>query len=425
MRAAAGTGIGVDLTLEGPGPRWAAGRGLPPRTGSPGRWRPNPIAYGRFVRAVATRYSGTFRPSGAGPPLPRVSSWSLWNEPNYGTQLAPQAIDNSTVEVAPALYRGLVNAGWSALQATGHGGDTVLVGELAPRGVTAPGYPGNFSGMVPLRFLRALYCVDGSLRELSGQAARARGCPTGSGAGTRFRQANPGLFRATGYALHLYPFGAEPPNLATPGEPDYADLATVGRFEQTLDRIVSTYGSAKRFWIYDTEFGYKTNPPYRFGAALNTAAAYLNWAEYLHWRDPRIRSYDQYLLTDPPASGSSSFDTGIAFSSGAAKPSFAAFRLPIFLPSTSAKAGAKIEVWGCIRPAAVVRARTGTAPAATVQFASANSRSFRDLRSVSVVDPGGYFDLDVAFPASGTVRLAWQDPDGATIYSRPVAVTVR
>ena len=30
------------------------------------------------------------------------------------------------------------------------------------------------------------------------------------------------------------------------------------------------------------------------------AASYLNWAEYLTWRDPRIRSYDQYLLIDPP-----------------------------------------------------------------------------------------------------------------------------
>ena len=43
--------------------------------------------------------------------LPRVSFWELWNEPNFGIDLAPQAINGSTVPAAPAMYRGLLDAG--------------------------------------------------------------------------------------------------------------------------------------------------------------------------------------------------------------------------------------------------------------------------------------------------------------------------
>ena len=57
----------------------------------------------------------------------------------------------------PHLYRGLVDAAWSAFAATGHGHDTILIGELAPAG-DSHGVV-NFNNMPPLRFLRALYCV--------------------------------------------------------------------------------------------------------------------------------------------------------------------------------------------------------------------------------------------------------------------------
>jgi hypothetical protein len=54
------------------------------------------------------------------------------------------------------------------------------------------------------------------------------------------------------------------------------------------------YGSGKRFPIYD-EFGYLTDPPKhstrrRPALAPSTAAYFLNWAEYISWRNPRIAS---------------------------------------------------------------------------------------------------------------------------------------
>jgi hypothetical protein len=347
--------------------------------------------------------------------------WSIWNEPNYGPQLAPQATEHSTVETSPAIYRGLLEAAWRSLQATGHGRDTVLWGELAPRGLTTGDNPGDFSGMVPLRFLRALYCVGSSLQPLSGSAATARGCPSGATARQRFVSENPALFHSSGVALHLYPFGAGAPNLATPDEPDYADLATVGRFERTLDRVVSAYGSTMRFPVYDTEFGYKTNPPYSGGAAPATAADYLNWSEYLHWRDPRIRSYDQYLLIDP--SGESNFATGLYYLSGAPKPSLQAFQMPLFLPRATANKGSGVEVWGCVRPADVARAKTGRPQKAEIQFAVPGA-GFRTVRSVALTDASAYFDLDVKFPGSGSVRVRWTPPHGPALVSRTVKVTL-
>lgn len=424
IRDAANDGIGIDLTLGAPPPLWAEGRGAPqPRVHT--QWRPSPRAFGSFVRAVATRYSGTYRPAGSPAPLPRVSFWAIWNEPNYGPELAPQAIDSSTVEVSPRLYRGLLDAAWEALQGTGHGRDTVLIGELAPRGITiSSAFPGNFSGMVPLRFVRALYCVDDAFRPLRGAAAAARGCPTDAARSARFAVDHPALFDATGFADHPYAQGGLQPNVVTLYEPDYADLATLPNLVHTLDSAQAAYGSSKRFPIFSTEFGYQTNPPENIARTTPpaTAAIYLNWAEYISWRDPRIRSYDQYLLKDPPAGN---FATGLLFANGTPKPTFAAFRLPIYLPVTAAASGHALEVWGCVRPFHYARlVPGGGSQSVNIQFAASGSSAFRTVETLPLTDPYGYFDVRTHFPGSGSVRLEWSYPQGPAIYSRIVAVTL-
>ena len=123
--------VGVDLNLTAPPPLWASGSGAPPGPPRP-QWRPSAREFGLFVKAVAKRYSGAYKPPGSSAALPRVSFWSIWNEPNYGPQLAPQAINRSTVEVSPALYRQLADAGWTALHETGHGGGFVFDGRSLP-----------------------------------------------------------------------------------------------------------------------------------------------------------------------------------------------------------------------------------------------------------------------------------------------------
>ncbi len=427
VRDASARGIAVDLTIGGPAPRWATGPDPPP--GGPHlQWEPSARDFGAFVRAVATRYSGSYTPPGSSSPVPRVSFWAIWNEPNYGIDLAPQAIDHSTVEVSPRLYRGLLDAAWQALQSTGHGRDTILIGELAPRGITTGNSPGNFSGMVPLRFVRALYCVDESFRPLRGTAAAIRGCPTDSAGSRAFPRQHPALFQASALSDHPYPQGSVPPNVVTPAEPDYADLPAMPKLESTLDRSQQAYGSSRRLPIYSTEFGYQTDPPETIARAIDPriAAYYMNWAEYISWRDPRLRSYDQYLLTDPPgANALGGFATGLEFKDGVAKATYAAYRMPLYLPATEAGPGRALEVWGCVRPAHYAQLDSGAPQRARIQFEPVGQHRFGTVATVTITSPHGYFDVLVRFPASGSVRLAWSYPHGPTVYSRVVAITLR
>jgi hypothetical protein len=407
VRAAGQVNIALDFTIGAPPPLWAASSGA-------------------FVAAVAKRFSGSYVAPGSSAPLPRVSFWSIWNEPNYGPELAPQATDHSTVEVAPMLYRNLLDAAWNALHATGHGADKILIGETAPRGLTTGDSPGNFSGMVPLRFLRAMYCADSSFRPLRGSAATRRGCP-GDAAGSRqFVRAHPVLFHASGYADHPYPQGL-PPNVAAPFEPDYADIATLSRLEQTLDRLQGAYDSSTHMAIYDTEFGYQTNPPEKIARTTDplTAALYLNWAEYIHWRDPRVRSYDQYQLTDPPSAGATGgFATGLEFKDGTPKATFDAFRMPLYLPRSSGKRGEPLEVWGCVRPAPSAQAQTGKSQQVSIQFIAGSRGSFSTLRTVTLPTSSCYLDVRLAFHGSGAVRLEWSDPSGVKRHSRVAMVRI-
>ncbi|MBV9802494.1 MAG: hypothetical protein JO130_04865, partial [Solirubrobacterales bacterium] len=325
-----------------------------------------------------------------------------------------------------ALYRRLLDSAWSALAQTGHGHDTILIGELAPRGQTVGDQPGNFSGMVPLRFIRALYCVDSSLRPFTGSAAAARSCPSTSAGSAAFPRQHPGLFEASGFAFHPYPQGFAP-DVRTPGEPDYADLPQLQQLENTLDGAMAAYGSHVHLPLYNTEFGYQTNPPETMIARAvhpAQAAAWANQAEYMSWRDPRVVSWDQYLLSDP-APGPSSFDTGLQFSDGKPKATYDAFRMPVWLPSQSARQGQALEVWGCVRPAHYVLAHSRKPQVADIQFKPASGGAFKTIKRVALTDPYGYFDTQVTFRSSGTVRISWDYPHGPRIHSRTVQVTIR
>jgi hypothetical protein len=399
-------GINVYLDIGGPAPYWATGPNQPkplPRL----QWEPNASMFDQFVQAVGRRYSGSYHG------LPRVSFWSVWNEPNYGPDLAPQAINRSSIEYSPLLYRQLLDSAWKGLHLTGHGNDTILFGELAPRGYgSPPAFPGNFAGMRPLTFLRALYCVDPHFNRLHGSAATARGCPA-SGSASAFRAAHPALFHASGFAIHPYPQG-QPPNIVTSAEPDFADLPAVGNLEGLLDRVNRIWGSSTRFNIYNTEYGYQTRPP---DTRLRqppptTAALYENWAEYISWRNPRLKSYMHYLLVDSKAGD---FPSGLEFFRGRAKKdTYYAFRMPIFMPVTSGRKGNSLEVWGSARPADLLG--TGS-QVVQIQYQSSSHASWQNL-GTATPDAFGYFDVRLTFPGSGAVRTEWTSVDTGTIHSR-------
>jgi hypothetical protein len=407
VRDAKAAGIGLDFVLTGNAPRWATGPGMP--SGTHLQWKPSAVQFGAFAKAVGTRYSGSYRPSRGSAPLPRVSFWTIWNEPNYGYDLAPQTTNHDSIEVGAAIYRGLLSHAWAGLTQSGHkpGRDTILIGETAPRGLDHG--IGNFQGVKPLRFLRALYCVDSRYRELRGSAAAARGCPTTAGGSRQFRRQNPALFSASGFADHPYALQGHPapPNVPTnlngPGrsDPDFADLPEVPRLEGVLDRLNRIYGSRKRYAIWSTEYAYRTKPPDPVGTSLSNQALWLNWAEYISYRNGRISSYDQYLLVDPPGG---SFASGLMTAGGRPKPSFVAYRMPLFLPSTSTRRGRRLEVWGCARPAHFARGPQQV----SIEFRSGSKGAFKTLKKVTITNKRGYFDVKMTFPSSGQVKINWQ-----------------
>jgi hypothetical protein len=426
VRTAASYGLKVDFTVTGGTPLWADGPGVPKGGTNPFfAWKPNATDYGQFVRAVGTRYDGHFTPQGQSSPLPAVHFWAIYNEPNFGEDLGPQAIKGSTVSYAPMMYRKLLNAGWQALHASGHGHDTIVIGEFAARGLSGrptrshpQGLPGDFAQTKPLLFIHTLYCVDSKFHRLRGGAARAVGCPTNGAGSRRFRAQNPALFNASGVSDHPYPDNGSP--VSDGGkDPNFAAFRDLGRFGRTFDRVNSVYRSHKHFPIYNTEYGYITHPPARSHyVSPATAAYYINWAEYLSYKNSRIKSYMQYLLTDPPRTSGpyAGFASGLELPNGDKKATFFAYRMPFYMPHTSFSRNQSVEVWGSARPAQFATLDGFGPQRAQIQLDSGSG--FQTINTVTL-KTGGYFDIHMKFPSSGTVRLQWTYPTGDPLLSSP------
>ncbi|HTU95684.1 MAG TPA: hypothetical protein VMF14_07565 [Solirubrobacteraceae bacterium] len=439
-RAAAANGITVDFTLSGGAPTWA--QSVAPKSPGVNRlflaWKPNAADYGQWVKAMGTRYSGHFKPTGATSALPAVHFWALFNEPNFGQDLGPQG--NSNGLTATMYYRSLVNQGYNALKATGHAGNTIVIGELADQGSEpgpnpkrTGGTPGNYGQTRPLLFIRQLYCVDTKFNELRGSAAKAIGCPTTASASRKFRSQNPGLFNVNGLSMHPYGQSQSPVSKAG-NKVDYGLFQDFPQVEATIDHVNKVYGSKKHLSIYNTEYGYITNPPQSTHrpsyVSPATAAYYINWAEYLSWKQSRVQSYMQYLLADPPPTAGpyQGFASGLEFPNGTHKPSYDAFRLPVYMPKTSISHTTNAEIWGAARPGAFMQKDGNGTPTIAIQLNGTT------IKTLSVSSSGAYFDTKLKFPKSGTVRLAYTYPssdpflpvtdEGQTVFSRSFKITV-
>jgi hypothetical protein len=412
-RAAKSYGLTVEFVLSGGAPRWAEGAGVPRawRGNLYWAWKPSAADFRQFATAVGKRYDGSFKPKGSSTPLPRIHFWSIWNEPNFGEDLGPQAIKGSSVTYAPRMYRSLVSAGWRALAQTGHSRDTILIGSYAAMGANPrPPWPGGPQGLPgdggqthPIEFTRSLYCLNANTgRKLSGAAAKAQGCPVSASAKAKFRAQNQGLFNATGFADHPYPSNGTPLSLRGP---DFSTFPELGHLAQTANAGARAWGGHRSFKIYNDEFGWITNPPNnnpkRRYVSPAKAAYYMNWAEYLSWRNPVVASYDQYLLRDPR--GHYPFSSGLETPAGRKKATYNAFRMPLYMPKTSFSHNQAVTVWGEARPA-----RYGKGPqAVAIQFQAGGKGSWKTLKTVK---SSTYFSVKQRFARSGDVRIAYRYP---------------
>jgi hypothetical protein len=292
---------------------------------------------------------------------------------------------------------------------------------------------GFYEAMPAMVFVRALYCVGAHYRPLRGNSASAAGCPT-SGTTQDFVNAHPGLFYATGFSHHPY-FFLFPPNYSSPVQ-SFVPLANLGRLERGLDRIFAAYRVHRKIPIYLTEYGYQTKPPDPYQVVSPAKqAAYLNEADYMAWKDPRVKSVSQFLLFDagpdsqyPPSNFDywDTFQTGLIFGPGTSlngvlKPAYYAYRLPIWIPRTRVRRRQPMLVWGMLRMAPKLTAQT-----AIIRWKPAGGRRFETISTVQVPASAvyGYFTTRVVVPGTGSVRLGWRGTGGTLFVGRVVGVTV-
>jgi hypothetical protein len=388
LRLATERGLAINLDVAGPAPDWATG--TPERPDIDETYEPSAMEFGQFVRAAGARY-------------PAVDTWALWNEPNHPGWLTPQWTRDGRawVESSPRQYRALVDAGWQALQETGHARHTILVGETAPKGTQQRGLT---RALTPARFLRALYCLDDTLQFLRGGGAQRRGCPAQPDPGA-FVAAHPGLFGAGGYAHHPYETAFAP--TTPPRDPEHFTIANLTRLSALLGRIRARYGVPRAVPLHLTEFGYQTAPPDRLGVSFARQAAYLAQAEYLAYRDRQVRTLSQFLLVDDGDPVDRTFQSGLMLADGTAKPAFDAYTMPVVLPRTTVARGARLRVWGFVRAAA-----NGTHPRVDVLVGG-------HRRATVTASARGYLNVRVRVRRSGILQLRWN-----AITSRAVRFTV-
>ncbi len=422
IQAAQARGILVNLNFTSPVPRWASTDS--PRADIQPTFNPNPEEFGKFVRAVGTRYSGSYNG------LPRVDFWSIWNEPNQAGWLTPQwSADprnaSSQVDAAPSIYRNLVANAWQGLADTGHGSDTILIGETAPQGQVNK--KAITQSIDALKFIRRLYCVDNNLNVLKGAQASLRTCP---GDVATFVAQNPGLFKASGYAHHPYALLSPPSRRSR--FPDWVSMADLRTLSRELTRIYQRYGqktqSRNGVPLYLTEYGYQTAPDPITRVSFNQQAAYINEAEYIAYKNPNVRSVNQFLLVDDktvegidpkknPSLAYRTFQSGLQLLTGKRKPSYKAYMTPIFVKQQRVRRGGSTGIFGALRPA-----EAGVPVRAKIQFRSRASKRWRTRRTVTVGGPRHYFETRVTVPATGYLRISWRN-GARTLTSRAANIT--
>ena len=396
VKEASELGLRVYFTISGPGPSYAHRKAPKSQRRNAGTYKPYPTRFRDFVEAVGRRYSGRTRDeNGVRRPLPRVSRWSIWNEPNQPGWLTPQyeKRNGQVVPAAPAIYRKLYHAGVQGLERAGHtlATDSVFLGETAPMGSTQRG-PRN--GMRPVPFLRELLCLKPDGTTYEGADAARRDCQD-------FVRNGP--LKASAFAHHPYTKKQAPTK--APSSPDEITIANIASLGSLLDTLAAQSGGkiAAGLPILLTEFGYESNPPdTRNGIPLARQAEFNQLAEFLAYNDPRVQATTHFLLRDVAPlrrypKGSRlywfTYQSGLMTNRGRAKPALFAYSLPLVL--FGAGPGAT-GFWGQLR-----FRPNGAQDVAVLMWRPAKNAPWQQLGPGIPTSPLGYFSGSVPTPGPG------------------------
>jgi hypothetical protein len=315
----------------------------------------DPAAFADFAEAVVRRYHGDFVPTAAAPatpvaaakattrgwlddlfgggskqpapaptpkpaapatpakpavqPLPEVSLYTLWNEPNIKGFLMPQWKKTKTGRrpASPGVYRRMLQAAYPRVKAISPNA-TFLIGATSSTGSYA--LSGMHGGVPPLQFIRELACVDKKLKPI-----RSGGCKG-------FTQL-PG----DGWAHHPYSFETGPSNVSADGRPDDAILGDTVKLHKLLTKLATrkriTWPSSE---LYLTEYGYFTTVIGSHRAVSEPEQAQLVGDAFrLAKQFPGVKMMSQFLLQDVQCSGDRTttclnWTTGVYRTDGSPKP---------------------------------------------------------------------------------------------------------
>lgn len=313
----------------------------------------DPVAYADFAEAVVRRYHGDFvpvtgpatpaaaaarvagattrglfdglfgggKPSTPAPtapaapakpvaqPLPPVTMFTLWNEPNIKGFLTPQwkTTKRGRKPASPAVYRRMLRAAYPRVKAIAPA-STFLIGATSSTGSYA--LSGLHGGVPPLRFIRELACVDTKLKPI-----RTGGCKG-------FTQL-PG----DGWAHHPYSFETSPSTRSAGERPDDAILGDTAKLRKLLVKLAHrgriTWPTSE---LYLTEYGYFTTVIGSHRAVTEPEQARLVGDAFrLASQFQGVRMMSQFLLQDVQCDGGRTtsclnWTTGVLRTDGSPKP---------------------------------------------------------------------------------------------------------
>jgi hypothetical protein len=371
----------VLLTVTAPAPRWATANKKAPYTN-----RPDDLDFQEFMTAVAHHYGS------------EVSLYSIWNEPNEPAYLTPQW-SSSGKPVSGRIYRGLYQSGYAGLQAGQKAAGIsrapqVLFGETAPVGDDTVNLRKEKSRalthpVAPLAFMREALCLNAKYRK-SGTC---------------------GELQMAGYAHHAY-FPAAGPSYVWK-QKDSVTIASLSRLSNALNLAARVHAIPGGVPIYLTEFGVQSKPNKYEGVSAAKQAEYDAIAEHMAYDNPRVAAFSQYLFKDDPlsgrltASGAVGFQTGLEYVSGARKPLYYGFPVPL----TVTKRGHGFALWGLVRPT------TGVTKA-TVLVKLKGAHSYRTLETVTT-NSAGYWSFNSSTKGVSW-RVRWVSPAGVKYEGPPI-----
>jgi len=361
IEGARARGLKVHVTITGRAPAWAT------PSKRDGLTKPDPVAFGKFATAVGRRYGK------------QVEMWSIWNEPNLGKLLKP--LYQGRTLASAQVYRNLYLKAYSGLRSAGVR-KPVLLGELAPQSNRNR----TVGTIAPLRFLRAMLCLDDRYKPVKVDGRRCAKVVT------------------QGVATHPYSTILGP--FYTPLiDRDNVTITVLSRMTSALDKAAKAGAINGRLPLHLTEFGVQSEPDTFYGVPYDVQSDYRSISERIAYLNPRVKSFSQYLLhDDEPRGDYSAFESGLfPHGSDQPKPAYFGFRLPLVAVPVRGSSG-KVTLWGLVRPAR---------GAGTVTLSYRDGRGAWTTLGTQRFDRRGYWTKkSVVAKAGREWRVAWRAPDG-------------